>query len=303
MLCSDDKHPDSLVLGHLDVVCARAVAAGIDVYKVLQAACLNPIAHYKLPVGQLRVGDPADLIVVKDLVRFKNERTYIRGQLVAENGRTNIARVEAAAPNRFRCSAKRPRDFHVPATDQDLLVIEPYDGQLITGKVVMPPTVVDGACVAAPDRDLLKIAVVNRYADAPVAVGWITNMGLQRGAIASCVAHDSHNIVAVGTNDVDLCAAVNAVIEARGGVSLADGPVHQTLALPVAGIMSTADAFDVAREYSLIDQAAKQLGCSMSAPYMTLSFMALLVIPHLKMSDLGLFDGDSFAFVAPVGSA
>jgi len=161
----------------------------------------------------------------------------------------------------------------------------------------MAPTIAGGACIADPTRSLLKIAVVNRYADAPVAVGWITGMGLQRGAIASCVAHDSHNIVAVGANDDDLCAAVNAVIDARGGISLADGEHRMALALPVAGIMSNADAYDVAREYGLIDRAAKALGCTMGAPYMTLSFMALLVIPHLKMSDLGLFDGDSFSFV------
>ncbi|MBX2973871.1 MAG: adenine deaminase [Flavobacteriales bacterium] len=297
MLCSDDKHPDSLVLGHVNTVCARAVAAGIDVFKVLQAACLNPILHYKLPVGRLRVGDPADFIVVDDVQRFNVRRTYIRGQLVAEDGTTHIARVKATTPNNFNCTPKRPADFHVPATANDLLVIEPYDGQLITGKVPMPPTVAHGACVADPGRNLLKIAVVNRYADAPVAVGWITGMGLQRGAIASCVAHDSHNIVAVGTNDDDLCAAVHAVIEARGGISLADGALRMSLALPVAGIMSDADAYDVAREYGLMDHAAKELGCTMSAPYMTLSFMALLVIPHLKMSDRGLFDGDAFAFV------
>ncbi|MBL7951853.1 MAG: adenine deaminase [Flavobacteriales bacterium] len=297
MLCSDDKHPDSLVLGHLDSVCARAVAAGVDVFKVLQAACLNPIKHYKLPVGQLRVGDPADFIMVEDLVTFKSLKTFIRGELVAEKGKSLIPRVKASAPNNFSCSPRRAADFHVPARTGELLVIEPYDGQLITGKVAMTPTVVDGSCVADPSRDLLKIAVVNRYADAPVAVGWITNMGFKRGALASCVAHDSHNIVAVGTNDEDLCAAVNAVIAAKGGVSLADGPLQMTLALPVAGIMSDADAYDVARDYSAIDRAAKELGCTMAAPYMTLSFMALLVIPHLKMSDLGLFDGDAFALI------
>ncbi len=297
MFCSDDKHPDSLVVGHLDSICARAVAAGIDVFKVLEAACLNPIKHYKLPIGQLRVGDPADFIVVHDLVRFKALKTFIRGQLVADKGKSLIPRVKASTPNNFTCSPKRPTDFQVPATRNDLVVIEPYDGQLITGKILMPPTLGGDVCVADPSRDLLKIAVVNRYNDAPTAMGWITNMGLQRGALASCVAHDSHNIVAVGTNDVDLCAAVNAVIAAKGGVSLADGALQMTLALPVAGIMSNADAYAVARDYSAIDRAAKELGCTMAAPYMTLSFMALLVIPHLKMSDLGLFDGDSFTFV------
>lgn len=303
MLCSDDKHPDSLVLGHLNTVCARAVAAGLDLFKVLQAACLNPIAHYKLPVGQLRPGDPADFIVVEDLVHFKVRKTYIKGRLVAEAGQSLIPRVHSTAPNNFNCTLKRPSDFHVHARQEDLMVIEAHDGQLITGKMFMPPTLSGDGCVSDPERDLLKIAVVNRYADAPVAVGWITNLGLKRGALASCVAHDSHNIVAVGTNDEDLCAAVNAVIASKGGISLADGPLQRTLALPVAGIMSNADAYEVARDYSIMDQAAKQLGCTMSAPFMTLSFMALLVIPHLKMSDLGLFDGDTFAFVRPTAHA
>lgn len=298
MFCCDDTHPDSLVLGHINTICARAVAAGIGVYKVLQVACLNPIDHYRLPVGRLRVGDPADFIVVNDLEQFQVERTYIRGQLVAEQGKSLIARAKATTPNQFDCRVKAPADFHVPATTNDLLVIEPYDGQLITGKVAMPPTIAGGACVADTGRDLLKIAVVNRYAEAPVAVGWITGMGLQRGAIASCVAHDSHNIVAVGTTDQDLCTAVNAVIAARGGISLADGQEQRCLPLPVAGIMSHADAYEVARDYAAMDRSAKALGCTMAAPYMTLSFMALLVIPHLKMSDLGLFDGDSFSFVA-----
>ena len=297
MFCSDDKHPDSLVLGHLNTLCARAVAAGVDVYKVLQVACLNPIQHYKLPIGRVRIGDPADLIVVDDLVEFKPRQTYIHGRLVAEDGVSHIERVPSSTPNKFNCSPKTPDDFRVPATVDDLLVIEPYDGQLITGKVTMRPTMRGAACVPDPDRGLLKIAVVNRYGDAPVAVGWITNLGLHRGALASCVAHDSHNIVAVGANDEDLCAAVNAVISAKGGISLADGCLQMSLPLPVAGIMSDGDAYTVAREYSAIDLAAKVLGCTMSAPFMTLSFMALLVIPHLKMSDLGLFDGDSFSFV------
>lgn len=303
MLCSDDKHPDSLVDGHMNVVCARAVAAGIDVFKVLQAACLNPIAHYRLPVGRLHEGDPADLIEVEDLVNFKVKRTFIQGRLVAEQGRSLIERVPASTPNNFNCSAKRSADFATKANADDLWVIEPYDGQLITGKLRMPGTVQDGCFVPDVGRDLLKIAVVNRYSDAPVALGWITNLGLKHGAIASCVAHDSHNIVAVGTNDDDICAAVNAIIEQQGGISLADGVRRMVLPLPVAGIMSDADAYDVARDYSAIDRAAKELGSTMGAPFMTLSFMALLVIPHLKMSDLGLFDGDAFAFLDRAGQA
>lgn len=297
MFCSDDKHPDSLVEGHINDLCARAVAHGIDIFKVLHAACLAPIDHYKLPLGQLRVGDPADLILVEDLKNFRVRRTWINGRLVAEEGRSLIGSVRSERPNQFACSQKHPADFRVPATTEDLLVIEALDGQLITHKRWMPPTIGNGACVADPAKDLLKIAVVNRYADAPPAIGWITNFGLQRGAIAGSVAHDSHNIVAIGTNDDDLCTAINLVIGERGGISLAKGQHHRILPLPVAGIMTDADAYTVADAYAAMDREAKELGSTLSAPYMTLSFMALLVIPHVKMSDKGLFDGDAFRLV------
>jgi adenine deaminase len=292
MLCCDDTHPDSLVEGHINRLCARAVASGADVFDVLQAACLNPIRHYRLPVGRLHVGDPADLIQVGDLREFVVQRTWIKGQLVAEAGRTLIPSVPAERPNRFQCRPKLPGELRVPAHDDQLLAMEAVDGQLITHKRHLHGTVVDGELVADVSRDLLKIAVVNRYADAPIAIGWIRNIGLQRGALASCVAHDSHNIVAVGTNDEDLSAAINLVIANRGGISLADGDEQLELALPVAGIMSDGDAYEVAARYAELDRAAKALGSPLRAPFMTLSFMALLVIPHVKMSDLGLYDGD-----------
>jgi adenine deaminase len=298
MLCSDDKHPDGLVEGHINLLCARAVARGIDLFKVLRAACINPIDHYTLPVGRLRVGDPADFIVVEDLRSFKVKKTFIRGELVAQEGRSFIARVPVDAPNNFTCSPKRREDFKIAMQADDLLCIEALDGQLITRKKWIPPTVLGDACIADRSKDLLKIAVVNRYHDAPPAMAWITGTGLQRGAIAGSVAHDSHNIVAIGANDEDLCAAINLVIEHKGGISLAEGAHHRVLPLPVAGIMSDADAYTVADAYSAMDREAKALGSTLGAPYMTLSFMALLVIPHLKLSDKGLFDGDAFRLIA-----
>lgn len=298
MFCSDDKHPDSLEQGHINELCARAVAKGHDVFQVLRAACVNPVLHYRLPIGQLRIGDAADLVVLEDLVHFKAKATYIKGELVAKDGLPLIASVAEEAPNNFNCRPKEPGDFAVAASDGELLVITAEDGQLITGKTRMAGKVGHGLFVADPSRDLLKIAVVNRYADAPPAVAWIKHFGLRRGAIAGSVAHDSHNIVAVGTNDDDLCAAVNLVIAHKGGISLADGAVQEILPLPVAGIMTNAEAHTVAAAYARLDAMAKSLGSTLAAPYMTLSFMALLVIPHLKLSDLGLFDGDTFSFVA-----
>jgi adenine deaminase len=298
MFCSDDKHPDSLAESHINALCVRAVAKGIDVYKVLKAACLNPVLHYGMKVGQLQLNDPADLILVKDLQSFEVQQTWINGQLVAEKGRSLIVAKKADTINQFDCAAKKAKEFAVAHDGAATIpVIEALDGQLITNKIMLGPKLVNGHVVSDTERDILKITVVNRYKQAPVATAFIKNFGLKRGAIASSVAHDSHNIVAVGADDESLARAVNAVIAAKGGVSCIDDEKEMLLALPVAGLMSTEDGYVVAEKYSAIDAAAKALGSPLSAPFMTLSFMALLVIPHLKLSDLGLFDGDTFSFV------
>ena len=296
MFCSDDKHPDSLVEGHIDKLCARAIAKGIDVFKVLRAACINPALHYKLETGILREGDNADFIVVEDLVNFKVLQTYICGELVAENGKTLIGTAATDTEkriNNFSCNKKLPDDFAVTnKTGNNTFIIEALDGQLITNKLkIQPPPAID------INNDILKLVVVNRYTEAPVAIAFIKNFGLKQGAIASSVAHDSHNIVAVGTNDESICEAVNMIIEQKGGVSLHSPDKSLILPLPVAGLMSDEDGYIVAENYAAIDKAAKSLGSTLSSPFMTLSFMALLVIPHLKLSDKGLFDGDRFEFI------
>lgn len=300
MFGSDDKHPDSLVAGHINQLCARAVAKGIDIFSVLQAACVNPVLHYKIPVGLLRVGDAADLIVTSDLKEFKVLQTYINGELVAENGTSRIASQTSGLINNFNCNLKTVTDFHLPwKGETNIAVIEALDGQLITNKLMLPPKTSEGSIISDTDRDILKIAVVNRYSNSVVALSFIKNIGLQQGAIASSVAHDSHNIVAVGVDDESLCQAVNLVIEKQGGVSCVGPRGSQVLPLPVAGLMSAEDGYAVAQSYTAIDAMAKALGATLSAPFMTLSFMALLVIPHLKLSDLGLFDGDAFKLMEP----
>jgi adenine deaminase len=302
MFCSDDKHPDSLVLGHIDQLCARAIAKGIDVFKVLKAACINPVLHYKLDVGLLRVGDPADLIVVKDLVRFEVLKTFINGELVAEAGKSKIKSPKSGVINQFSCNKKEILDFETPLTIHHspftIPVIEALDGQLITNKIMYEPEVIDGKIRSDIEDDILKIVVVNRYQNAPVAKAFIKNFKLLKGAMASSVAHDSHNIVAVGVDDESICRAVNLVIEKRGGVSAVSDEKEMVVALPVAGLMSNEDGYEVAKAYTEIDiMTKKDLGSTLTAPFMTLSFMALLVIPHLKLSDKGLFDGDKFEFV------
>jgi len=308
MFCSDDKHPDSLVLGHINQLCERAVAKDINVYKVLQAACINPVLHYKLDVGLLKEGDPADFIVVKDLEKFEVVKTFINGGLVAENGRSKIQSRKSKMINNFSCSKKEVKDFQYLLNKygeeeniEQVNVIEALDGQLITNRLIKDLNdviVKNGLIQSNPENDILKIVVANRYNDAPIAKAFIKNFGLKKGAIASSVAHDSHNIVAVGVDDESLCKAVNLVIERKGGVSAVGIGTEMILGLPVAGLMSNEDGYKIAKAYTAIDKMVKkELGSTLTAPFMTLSFMALLVIPHLKLSDKGLFNGDSFSFV------
>jgi adenine deaminase len=308
MFCSDDKHPDSLVLGHINQLCERAVAKGINLFKVLSAASINPVLHYKLDVGLLKEGDPADFIIVKDLEKFEVVKTFINGELVAENGKSKIKSEKSRVINNFSCSKKKVEDFQYLLNKygeeeniEQVNVIEALDGQLITNKLIRnlkDVFVKNGFIESNPENDILKIVVVNRYTDSPIAKAFIKNFGLKKGAIASSVAHDSHNIVAVGVDDENICKAVNLVIEQQGGVSAVDNEKEMVLALPIAGLMSNEDGYKVAEAYTAIDKMVKEeLGSTLTAPFMTLSFMALLVIPHLKLSDKGLFDGDSFNFV------
>ncbi len=302
MFCSDDKHPDSLVKGHINDLCKRAVAKGIDLFKVLDAACINPVKHYNMNVGLLKEEYPADFIVVKDLLNFEVEATYINGILVAEKGVSKISAGKSKVINNFNCDQKEIADFKFSVNNfpSKIFAIEALDGQLITNKLAVNPPTENDYFKSDIGSDILKIVVVNRYENAPVAKGFIKNFGLKKGAIASSVAHDSHNIISIGVDDESICKAVNLVIENKGGISCVnaeDDAFEKILPLPVAGLMSNEDGYKVAEAYTAIDHAAKLLGSHLSAPFMTLSFMALLVIPHVKLSDKGLFDGDNFSFI------
>ncbi len=302
MFCSDDKHPDSLMEGHINKLCKRAIAKGIDIFKVLQAACINPVQHYKLNVGLLNENDPADFVVVNNLEQFKVLKTFINGELVAENDKTLINSVKSNCINNFSIDEIVLNDLKIhindfSLTDDKLAVIEALDGQLITNKLFVSPLIKDDYFIADVENDILKTVVINRYNKAPVTKAFIKNFSLKRGAIASSVAHDSHNIIAVGADDESLLKAINLIIKEKGGVSCVDESNEKILALPVAGLMSDKDGYKVAAAYTEIDKMAKSLGSTLSSPFMTLSFMALLVIPHLKLSDKGLFDGDSFTFI------
>jgi adenine deaminase len=296
MFCSDDKHPDDLAGGHINLFVKKAVSKGIDVMKVLRCATFNPVLHYKLDVGYLQKNQPADFVVVNNLTDFAVLKTVIGGNIVAENGETCLLYKTPAILNRFRAEKKTPNDFRVGIKGTRIRVIEAVENQLITKSLMESPRIENGNAVSDTERDILKIAVINRYKDGPPVLGFIKNFGLQKGAIASSVAHDSHNIIAVGVNDEAICDSVNLIIEQKGGISLVSDELQAVLPLPIAGIMSNEDGFIVAEKYALLNTLARKLGTTLSAPYMTLSFMALLVIPQLKISDKGLFDSHSFTF-------
>ena len=298
MFCSDDKHPDELDDGHIDVLVRKAIALGYNVMDVLKAASLNAVKHYHLNVGMLQTGDDADFIVVDDLRHPVAKQTYIKGVLVAENGVSNINYKEAETPNIFKAEYIKAEDLFVPDDGKKIKVMECFDGLLITKSFTTESKVVDGGIVSDVERDILKIVVVNRYKPTKPAVAFIKGFGLRRGALASSVAHDSHNIVAVGVTDKDILHAVNLLIEHTGGVTAYCGTEMVAVPLPVAGLMSNEDGYEVAQAYQNADALAKRLGSTLYAPFMTLAFMALLVIPELKLSDQGLFDVSKFAITS-----
>jgi adenine deaminase len=298
MFCSDDKHPDDLLLGHINQLCERAVAKGIDVFKVLQAACVNPVKHYNLEVGLLQKGDPADFILVDNLKNFNILETYINGDLVAKNGESFVKSVDFEVLNNFNTDKKKVADFRFESSANKIRVIEALDGELVTNQIEANTLIVDGNLVSNTATDVLKMTVVNRYKNAKPSIAFIKNFGIKEGAIASSVGHDSHNIIAIGVSDEAICKAVNLIIENSGGICAINASEEKIISLPVAGIMSDLSAQEIGKSYAQLDAMAKRMGSKLRAPYMSLSFMALLVIPALKLSDKGLFDGTSFQFTS-----
>lgn len=297
MFCSDDKHPDDLVEGHINQLVSRAIKGGCDMFDTLRVACINAVEHYGLEVGCLKPGDPADFIIVEDLNDFKVKATYIDGVQVAKNGKTNIPRIESRIINNFNAEPTSAADFEIKTDKPEMQVIRAIDGEIVTETFWAQVKASNGVVETDPVRDILKIAVVNRYEKQAPAIGFIHNFKLKTGAIASCVGHDSHNIIVVGVDDASISRAVNLIIENKGGISAVSTNKEKVLPLPVAGIMTNADGKEVAAQYLELDNMTKRhLGTHLTAPFMTLSFMALLVIPQLKLSNLGLFDGSKFEF-------
>ena len=298
MFCTDDCHPDDLIKGHINKMASRAIAKGADLFDVLHASIVHPVEHYGLNVGLLQPGDPADFIVTSDLEHFDVEKTVINGETVFENGISLIPFIDEQPVNNFQALKISNTDIIVPAKDSKINVIIAKDGDLVTEKKQAEAKIEQNEVVSDIDRDILKIVVVNRYTSSKPVVGFVQNFNLKKGAIAGSIAHDSHNIIAIGTNDNDLVQVINAIIESKGGIAVCDGNQTNSLPLDVAGLMSREDAETVAQKYEQLNRQAKKLGSTLNAPFMTMAFMSLLVIPDLKIGDQGLFDVSKFEFTS-----
>jgi adenine deaminase len=297
MFCSDDLHPFDLEKGHINLLVKRAVAMGFDLFDVLCAVSLNPVVHYHIPVGLLRVGDDADFIVVDNLEDFNVLETYIQGKLVAKDNKSTFELEATRVVNNFNIGAigKEQIELYTNSSSK-VKVIQAVDGSLVTNSLIENVKIENGFAVSDVEKDILKIVVVNRYTSAKPSVGFVKGFGLKRGALATSVAHDSHNIISVGVSDELITRAVNLIIENKGGMAYVDENVEHILPLPIAGLMSVQPIEKVSAKYLEIEDAVKNAGSQLSSPLMTLSFMSLLVIPSLKIGDRGLFDVEKFQF-------
>lgn len=295
MFCSDDKHPDDLIHGHLNVLVKRSLELGYDLFDVLRIASINPILHYHVPVGMLNIGDNADFIVVDNLTEFNVLHTVINGVDVLSSSAQDVFKTEII--NQFNIKDIHLSDLKGPNNNSGLTpVIVAIDGSLVTEKMMVDLPKSNGYTLPDVDNDILKICVVNRYTPTQPAIGFIKGFGLKNCAIASTVAHDSHNIIAVGDDDVRIFEAIQLLIASKGGLSAVSSDERHHLPLPIAGLMSDKSCKEVGEAYSHISQFAKNHGSTLHAPFMTLSFMALLVIPKIKISDKGMFDAEAFCF-------
>lgn len=304
MFCSDDKHPDSLLEGHINILVKKAIHLGYDLFDVLSIACVHPVKHYSMPIGLLNIGDPADFIIADSLIDFTVKSVFINGEQVVQNGILDCTIPSVSYNDMSICNTKNitEKDIILYGESSLVHVIEAIPGQIVTGRSLYKMESIDGILRSSTTDDILKIIVINRYSDSKPAIGFIKGFGLKCGAIASTIAHDSHNIIAVGVDDTSIMKAVNALIEEKGGISLYNNTLS-VLPLDIAGLMSSQDAHTVANRYIEIERLVKQTGCTMPAPYMALSFMALLVIPTLKLSDIGLFDGEIFECINLIQSS
>ena len=300
MLCTDDSHPDDLIEGYIDKLVSKSMRKGLDFFNIMKAANINPVMHYKVPVGLLREGDSADFIITDTLEPdFKILKTYISGKIVYDRvgDEVNLHRPVVEIKNNFNAKEVTVNDIQVEVKSEEIRVIKVIDRELYTEQLIEKPTVSNNKVIPSVENDILKIVVLNRYhKDAKPVVGFIKGFGLKRGAICSTVAHDSHNLIALGVDDQSIVQCMNAVINLAGGIATCDNGIVDILSLPIAGIISNNNAAKVAGDYCRLSNKVKEMGSPLTSPFMTLSFMALIVIPELKICDKGLFDVTTFNY-------
>ncbi len=298
MLCTDDCHPDDLVKGHINLLIKRGLEKGIDLFDLLTVACVNPVRHYNLNVGLVQAGDPADFIIVDDLENLNVLETHINGKKVYSNGKALFEYKAGKPVNNFKREKISENDLLVKDNGKNIRVIKCFDGQLFTSSIVVKPNTRNSQVISDIKNDYLKLVVVNRYINSEPAIGFINGFGFKDGAVAQSIAHDSHNIIAIGTNDEDLLKVINTVISLKGGIAISEKRNIHQLHLEIAGLMSSENGEKIAAKYAKLNNLAKSLGSSFKSPLMTLSFMALMVIPELKLGDKGLFDVNAFSPVS-----
>jgi adenine deaminase len=302
-LVTDDLEPGDIVeRGHLNASVRAAIAGGLHPVTAVQCASINTTRYFGIPArGAIAPGYYADLQIVEDLNNFKARAVYKEGRLIAENGKAlhNDARQPQLPPKSFNVNWEKMGDLRVPLGSGALNVIGVIPGQIVTQRIIEPPKAANGEAIADTDRDLLKIAVIERHkGTGNRGIGFIKGFGLREGALAGSVAHDSHNIITVGTNDRDMLAAAHEVEAMGGGLAAArDGKASARLPLRIAGLMSDRGIGETLEGLHAVVSAAKSMGCALENPYAVMSFMALTPIPELKLTDLGLFDSVNFSFV------
>lgn len=303
MLCTDDSHPDEILnQGHIDRILRLGIGKyNINLFDILRSATIIPVQHYKLPVGLLREGDPADFIVVDNLENFSLLESYIDGKKVFDRTKGNLFTVQPGLTiNRFREQALDVNELKLsmPESKTSVRVIDVRDGELLSSQYLWKPELGAGVRLEGSIKDdIIKLVVLSRYSNQKPALGFVKNLGIKRGAIGSSVAHDSHNLIVAGVDDESIALVINELIKSGGGIAAFDGENLNLLPLAVGGLMSNERGEYVAAKYQELNQLAKNMGSSLKAPFMTLSFLSLLVIPELKLSDKGLFDVSKFSFV------
>lgn len=298
MLCTDDLHPDDMSeYGHIDYLIKRGLKKGYDLFSLLRAASYNPIQHYGLDLGLLQIGDSADFITVDNLSSFSVQEVYRKGECIYKDGKASFEVNNEILLNNFSRKPIQISDISVPEKKGKIHVMLACDGDLITDSILCEPKIENSNLVSDTNRDILKMVVMSRYDNGKPVVGFVKGFGFKKGAIAESIAHDSHNIIAIGSSDKEIIHAINTLIDLKGGIVAVNNGEHRSVKLEVAGLMSNKTGDELLSDYNKLSRFTSELGSDFQSPFMTLAFMSLLVIPKLKLSDKGLFDVNKFRVI------